>query len=298
MIKNLKIKPYQADGILLLVAISWGCTFALVQEAIASIPIYGFLFWRFLVSFLIMLIFAYRYLSMTNRPILSAGVLLGVLNFSLYAFQTYGLKFTSSSIVAFITGLNVIFVPFIAKIIFKENVSKYAITGAILATIGLWLLTASQGMHFGLGEALTLVCAVLISFHLLYTDIFVKKYSVLLLVTIQFGVVALLAWIFGVLVDGTVMPSELNFSVVLALVTTVLFATIFAFWAQASMQRFTTPTRTALMFSIEPVSASIFAYYYAGETLSTLQIAGGLVMIAGVIYAEIGGAKHSDKIME
>jgi len=91
----------------------------------------------------------------------------------------------------------------------------------------------------------------------------------------------------GIMQDGTVWAADYNDAFMVALVATVLFATVFAFWAQTSMQRFTTPAKTALIFTMEPLSAALFGYFYAGEALSLTQILGGLLIVAGVGFAEI-----------
>jgi drug/metabolite transporter (DMT)-like permease len=283
----MQLKSYQADGILLLVAISWGVTFALVQDAIEEIPVYTFLFWRFGFAFMLMAIVAWRHWGRLNRATLYASVTLGLLNFFAFAFQTYGLTVTLSSTVAFITGLNVIFIPFLALLLFKRSVSRYAIIGAVIAVVGLWFLTGQGGLGMGVGELYTLICAVLFSLHILFTDRFVRRYDVTLLVTIQFGIITLASLVTGMVVDGAIMPASYSNTFILALVATVLFATVFAFWAQSSMQRFTTPAKTALIFTMEPLSAALFGYFYAGEILSPLQMLGGGLMIAGVLYAEL-----------
>ncbi len=283
----MRLKSYQADGILLLVAISWGVTFALVQDAIEQIPVYTFLFWRFGFAFVLMAIVAWKHWHKLNMPTLYAAIVLGLLNFSAFAFQTYGLTLTLSSTVAFITGLNVIFIPFLALLLSRRSVSRYAMIGAMIAVAGLWFLTGQEGIGMGLGEIYTLVCAVLFSLHILYTDRFVRVHDVTLLVTIQFGVIALASLLTGITVDGSVIPSSYSDAFLLALISTVVFATVFAFWAQTSMQRFTTPAKTALIFTMEPLSAAVFGYLYAGEVLSPLQMLGGGLMIVGVLYAEL-----------
>lgn len=283
----MKLKSYQADIVLVFVAISWGVTFALVQDALDSVSVYGFLFWRFLAAFLLMSLFAWRSWSRMSAGILFAAVLLGSFNFIAYAFQTYALNLTLSSTVAFITGFNVIFIPFIAFIVFRQAISLYVVLGALLALAGLWLLTGQSGLGLGLGEGYTLVCALFVALHILYTDKFVRRYDVMLLVALQFGVVALYALILGVAVDGSVIPESLSTDLMLALVVTVLFATIFAFWAQTSMQQFTTATKTALIFTMEPLSAALFGYLYIDEVLSFAQLAGGLLIVLAVIFAEV-----------
>ena len=289
----MQIKSYQADIVLLLVAISWGTTFVIVQEAIDAVPVYTFLFWRFGFAFLLMSLISWRHFSKFTKFTLWASGLLGALNFAAFAFQTYALTLTLSSTVAFITGLNVIFIPFLAYIFFKKSISLSVLIGAGIAVLGLWFLTMQGGVSIGAGEVYTLICAVLVSLHILYTDRFSRQHEVMLLVMTQFGVIALASMLMGLAVDGSVVPDTYSYEFILALVTTVLFATVFAFWAQTSMQRYTTPAKTALIFTVEPLSAAVFGYLYAGELLLPVQLLGGVMIVAGVLYAELATIKNA-----
>ena len=213
-------------------------------------------------------------------------MVLGALNFSAFAFQTYGLVYTLSSIVAFITGLYVIFVPILSYFIFKKSVSVYSAIGTVLALWGIYLLTGESTLGFGMGEVLTLFCAILFSLHLIYTDTYSKLYDINTLVVVQFLTISVASLIFAAINKDVLIPNiDTNF--VLAIITTVLFATVFAFYVQTSMQRYTTPTKTALIFIIEPVSAAFFGYYMADEALNKTQILGAFIVICGVLYSEI-----------
>ncbi len=287
MIKS-KIREYGADFLLFLVALAWGSTFFIVQEVVESTPVYVFLFWRFLFAFLLMALVSYKRLRSVDFTTLRAGSILGIFMFLGFAFQTFGLTMSLSSTVAFLTGLNVVIVPFLLYIIFKTKASIYSVFGAIIAAIGLYFLTYGGKLGFGLGEAFAFICAVMFALHIVFTDRFSKKYDVMSLVTIQLGVVALLSCVASLLFDGYLMPKELNSTLIYALIATVLFATVFAFWVQTSMQRFTTPAKTAIIFTMEPVSAGIFGYLFAGEVLSLAQLLGAFLILFGMISAELG----------
>jgi len=285
---KMKIREYGADFLLFLVALAWGSTFFIVQEAVESTPVYVFLFWRFLFAFLLMALVSYKRLRSVDFTTLRAGSILGIFMFLGFAFQTFGLTMSLSSTVAFLTGLNVVIVPFLLYIIFKTKASIYSVFGAIIAAIGLYFLTYGGKLGFGLGEAFAFICAVMFALHIVFTDRFSKKYDVMSLVTIQLGVVALLSCVASLLFDGYLMPKELNSTLIYALIATVLFATVFAFWVQTSMQRFTTPAKTAIIFTMEPVSAGIFGYLFAGEILSLAQLLGAFLILFGMISAELG----------
>ena len=272
-----------ADFLLLIVAIFWGITFKLVQNAIADIPVFMFLFLRFFSAFLLMFIFFFKKISFDKHS-LKAAFLLGFFNFLVFSFQTFGLLYSPSSVVAFITGLYVILTPVAAFILFKKHISFFAVVGVILAFLGIYLLTGADIKGFGKGEIFTLIATLFVALHINYTDIFSKKYNLYTLVTFQFLAVGILSLFFTPFESGKI---GFSWNVILALIVTVLFATVFAYFVQTYAQKFTTPTKTAIIFAMEPVSAAIFGYFY-GEKLSYIQITGAIMVIAAMLITETG----------
>ena len=291
----MSIKPWQADTLLVMTAISWGVTFLLVQDAVRDVPVAAFLLWRFGLAFGLMLPIVYRRLAQLDRATLTAAGVLGLLNFTAYAFQTYGLTLTLSTSVAFITGLFVVLVPMMAFFLFRRPVARSVWLGSGVALLGLWFLTMQGELHAGWGEGLSLGCALFFALHILYTDRFARRFDVPLLVTFQFGTMALGSAGMALVTDQPLLPPVFSHAFLIGLVTTVLFATIFAFWVQTSMQRYTTPSRAALIFTLEPLSAALFGYAYGGEVMGWLQVMGGGMIVAGVLVAELGGVEGSDK---
>ncbi|MDD3342031.1 MAG: DMT family transporter [Sulfurospirillaceae bacterium] len=283
-----KFKEFGADFLLLLVAVAWGSTFFIVQAAVNVTPVYTFLFWRFLLAGLLMGIISYKQLRFLTKKVAVAGVLLGLFMFLGYAFQTFGLKYTFSSTVGFITGLNVIIVPFASYIFFKHKASIFSLLGAVIASLGLYFLTLNSEIGLSLGELYALICAVMFALHIAFTDPLSKKYNIYLLVTIQFLTVAFCSMLGGVVLEGTIVPPVINSMFVNAIAITVVFATIFAFWVQTAMQRFTTAAKTAIIFTMEPVSAGVFGYLFANEVLSFSQLCGACLIVGGMLLAELG----------
>ena len=283
-----RLKEMGADFLLLLVAIAWGSTFFIVQDAVGETPVYTFLFWRFFLAALLMSLISYKHLKNLNKEVLKAGGVLGLFMFLGYAFQTFGLKYTFSSTVGFITGLNVIVVPFASYLIFKHKASIYSLIGAITASVGLYYLTLNSEIGFSLGEFYAFVCAIMFALHIVFTDYLSKRHNVYLLVSIQFFTVALCSLVGGLVMDGNIMPAKVDELLINAIVITVLFATIFAFWVQTAMQRFTTAAKTAIIFTMEPVSAGVFGYFFAGELLSWMQMFGAALILGGMLIAELG----------
>ena len=284
-----KFREFGADIVLFTVALSWGATFVIVQDAIKDIPVFAFLFLRFFLSFILMFLLSLKYIKQLDKTLVKSGIFLGSLFFLGYATQTYGLVYTKSSVVAFITGLNVVIVPIVVYVLFKQRVYIFSIIGAVIAAFGLWLLTGADGIDsFGKGEFYSLLCATFFAIHIVYTAKLSKRYNIFLLVSIELLTVAMLSLFASLAVDPFTLPKEYSYPLILALVTTVLFATVYALFMQTYMQQFTTPAKTAIIFTMEPASAAVFSYFYAHEILNTTQVTGGVIMIAAMLIAEIG----------
>lgn len=287
MIRN-KLKELGADFLLLMVAIAWGSTFFVVQTAVNETPVYTFLFWRFSLAGLLMALISFKQLRYFNLEVLKAGSLLGLFMFLGYAFQTFALTYTYSSTVGFITGLSVIVVPFATYLIFKQKASMFSTLGAIIAATGLYFLTLNNALGLSLGELYAFVCAIMFALHIVFTGHLSRKHNIYLLVTIQFFMVGVCSFVGGLVMEGSIVPPRVDSLLINAIAITVIFATIFAFWVQTAMQRFTTAAKTAIIFTMEPVSAGIFGYFFANELLTFPQICGAVMILGGMLIAELG----------
>lgn len=283
-----KYKEFGADFSLFLVAVVWGATFVIVQEAINTTPVYTFLFWRFSIATILMAIFSCKHLVLMSKETFIGGTILGIFLFFGYAFQTFALSFTYSSTVGFITGLNVVIVPFVVYILFKHKTSKYSIFGAVIAAFGLYFLVAKDGVSFGKGEIFTLVCSAMFAFQIVLTGFYARKYNVYSLVTIQLLAVSILSFLGILVLNNPIMPLEFDGLFIKSILITSILATVLAFFIQTSMQRFTSPVKVAIIFTFEPVVAGIFGYYFANESFGPIQIFGAVLILAGMLSAEIG----------
>ncbi len=286
-----KLYEFRADLLLLTVAIAWGVTFLMVQDAISTTPVYAFLFFRFTLASILMFIISYRFLNELNKKTILYGMILGVLLFSAFATQTFGLIYTKSSIVAFITGLNVICVPFLTYLFFKDKIKLNVLIATFIAVIGLYLLTMSGTLEFEKGEFLTLICAILFALQIIFTGKFSKQVNVFMLVLFQLITVSILALIFSLLLDSVTFNISYNYAFFKAVIITAIFATVYAFLIQTYMQQFTTATKTAIIFTMEPVSAAIFAYFTANEILTIVQFIGAVLIILATLIAELKFSK-------
>ena len=205
----------------------------------------------------------------------------GVFLFSGYAFQTIGLQFTTAPKSAFLTGLTAVMTPLLAAAVYRNRPRAREVGGVLLATCGMALMTL-PGFRLAInrGDLLTICCAACYAAHILTLSRYSARASFELLSTAQIGISALLAWSLFHGMETTHI--RWTPGVWAAIVITGVFAT-FQAWAQ----RYTTSTRTALIFMLEPVFAWITSYVLTGETLSSRAAAGASLILAGILMVEL-----------
>jgi drug/metabolite transporter (DMT)-like permease len=292
-------KPFFADISLLFVTFVWGTTFVLVQNAIGLLEPFSFNGVRFLAAALLLLlwlvIFERKQLAFLNAKIIASGFFIGFWLFLGYATQTVGLLYTTTSKAGFITGLSVVFVPLFSMFLLKQFPSRNAVVGVSIATIGLFLLTMTDVSSLNIGDGLVFICAISFALHIIFTGKFSSKYPTLLLTVIQLSTVALLSTISALFFEDWRKSFNVDIllsqDVIIALVITSVFATALAFLIQTNFQKYTTATRVALIFAMEPVFAAIAGYYWAAERLSYSALFGCLLIFAGMIFAELPANK-------
>jgi drug/metabolite transporter (DMT)-like permease len=294
-------KNMLADISLLLVTLVWGTTFVLVQNAIDFLAPFSFNAIRFLLAaillFLCLVFFERKQLKQINLKMISSGFFLGFWLFLGYVTQTIGLLYTTTSKAGFITGLSVIFVPLFSMILFKHFPNRNAVIGVITATVGLFLLTMTDISGLNMGDGFVFVCAISFGLQIIFTGKYSSKYPTLLLTVVQITTVAVLSMVCSFIFEDWKKSFNPDFlftkEVIIALIITSVFATAAAFFIQTNFQKYTTSTRVALIFSMEPVFAAITGYFWAGDRLSSSALIGCLLIFAGMIFAELPTGKFS-----
>ncbi len=287
-------KQLYADLSLLAVVIVWGYTFVAIKNALSSVSPFNFIFIRFIISFsLLLFIFIKRLRRLTVRTA-GAGAVIGTFLYLAYVFQTEGLQYTTASNAGFITGFSVVLVPVFSSLILKKKPSVESIAGVSLAVAGLGLLSYNGVTVINRGDILVFFCALAVACHILSTGYYASKHDTVLLTVAQIGTVTVLSCISAFFSGEVGIPS--GKTVWSALIVCSLFATVGAYLVQTYMQRFTSSTHTALIFSGEPVFAGIFGYFLLGEKLGPVSVAGCFLILAGMIVSELKFTGRSDEI--
>jgi drug/metabolite transporter (DMT)-like permease len=277
-----------ADLGLLVVAAVWGGTFVMVKDALSEAGPLTFLAVRFALAAVVLVPTLARRREALSWRLVGGGGGLGLLLFGGYAFQTAGLQFTSASKAGFITGLSVVIVPLFSALVLQRPPGLTTWLGVSLATVGLALLSLGDELSVGLGDGLVLGCAFCFALHIVALGRLSPKTDTLALTSAQILAAACLNTA-GALIFEAPRASHL-IAVLPAALFTGLFATVGAFYLQTYAQRFTTPTHTALIFSMEPVFAALFAYLLAGERLEARGLIGCGLILAGMLSRRVKGA--------
>ena len=286
------VGAYRWELAMVAVTAVWGSTFVLVRDAVAQIPPFAFIAYRFLAAALLLAAIRPR-LTLGGAgggdrrwgP-LGPGAVIGLALFAGYGFQTVGLQYTTASNAGFITGLSVVLTPLLAGLLLRQPPGRWPVAGAVLAAVGLGLLSL-QTLEVRRGDALVLGCAVAFATHILLLGRFAPRLSAYRLAIVQMATAGLagLAWA-GVAGD-LVVPGSADVWVALAI--TSVAASAAAFLIQTRAQREVSPPRTAIIFTMEPVFAGLFGFLLAGERLSARGWLGAGLILAGMLIAELGG---------
>ncbi len=277
-------KRTRAELFLLLITLIWGSTFVVTKFVLRDAGPFLYTLIRFLVASLIFGIVFFPRLRTIGKGSALKGAILGFLLFIGFASQTVGLLYTTASKSAFITGMMVVFTPICQLVIERKAPKAGNLLGVALVMAGLYFLTSPTGAHFNLGDGLTLICALSFAIYIVYLDIFSQNCDETHLTFMQFVVTAGLAGVAYLFFESFHLVVSLEFT--LGVSYLAIFATVIALFVQVRFQKDTTPTRSAVVFSVEPVVAAVSAYLVLGERLGEYGILGGALIMAGVVVSE------------
>jgi drug/metabolite transporter (DMT)-like permease len=276
--------PVLATGALLLTTASWGSTFFLIKDLLDRVPTLDFLAVRFTIAGVVMFAVAHRAVLALDRAVLRRAVLVGGIYGVAQILQTAGLAHTAASVSGFITGMYVVCTPLLAAVLLRTRITGLTWGAVLLATAGLGVLTL-DGFSVGYGEALTFVAAVLYALHIVSLGAWSTARDALGMSVVQLIVIAVIC-LAATAPDGVVLPDrpgDWAAIVYMALVAGAL-ALVAQTWAQSQLA----PTRTAIIMSMEPVFAALFAVLLGGEGLTARMLVGGALVLTAMLVVEIG----------
>jgi drug/metabolite transporter (DMT)-like permease len=280
--------------LLVMIAFIWGSTFVLVKEALNDASPLALNSARMVVAAVLLAIFYRKKIAVLTRQALVAGVTVGFFLYLGYALQTSGLKLTTPSKSAFLTGTSSVLVPLLLVAIWRTRIHLWRVAGITLALVGLFLMTVPGGRagladfaNVNLGDLLTIGCAFSFAFHIIFLGHASQRFPFEQVAVLQVGTAAILMTVSAPLLEHPhFRPTA---TAIAAVLVTGILCTAVAFTVQSWAQQFTPATHTALIFTTEPVFAWLTSFIYLHERLGLRAGLGALLILGGVLVSELLG---------
>jgi drug/metabolite transporter (DMT)-like permease len=285
----------KADLSLLLVTLGWGISYYLVDLSLQDMGPFTLNTNRFIIAFVVAVIFTYPKLKKISKTTIKFSLLLGGALVFVYIGATFGTKYTTLSNVGFLCGLTVIFTPILSAIIYKKLPTKKQTIVIMMSFIGIALLTLKDDFTINydnlVGDLLCIMCALFYAGHLLITEKAVTFEDVdpLQLGVLQLGTTGVFNLILSFIFETPHLPTQATYwGPVLFL---AIFCTGVAFIVQCIAQQYTEASHVGIIFSLETVFAGVVAFVLANEVLSLQSYLGAALMIFSIFIMEIDFSK-------
>jgi drug/metabolite transporter (DMT)-like permease len=273
-----------ADLLLVSIGVVWGFNFVVIKDAIGRVDPMLYIMLRYLVAAAIFAALVPRSVTRSRRQDWVMGGVLGAFYLTALVVQTIGLQYTTPGKSSFITGLNVAMVPFLYWIVARRSPGRTQVLGALIATVGLGVLSLQGDFTLSWGDTLTLVGALFYALHIMSTGFFAPKVEPKTLAVTQIVVAAALITV--VTPFTTTVTFDLPWQVWAAVLWTALSGTIYAFFMQSWAQRYTTSTRAAVFLCLESVSGAVFGVMFGMDDLTWRLVGGAGLIFTGIIIIE------------
>ena len=273
-----------ANILLISTTILWGSSFIITKNLTQTVPIFLYLGIRFLIAFVGFCPYFIR-IKKINKRILTLGILTGVIYYFGIFFQTWGIQTTTAGKTAFITGLSTIMVPFIIWIGFKIKLNKRIWIAVVISVVGMAFLLLEGTSGIIIGDFLVLVCAILYAFFVVLNDKYVRILDVYLYSMIQILTICVLSFGSSLLIQEAFTLDLFDQSFWFVIIYMGIGVTTLTFLFQNWGQQYQGPSQTAIIFTLEPVFAVIFASFILGDETMTFfgWLGCGLIFLAILI---------------
>lgn len=276
-------KQSKAEFYLFLTTFIYGSTFVIFKFILNYISPVFFISLRYGIAAIIFYLIYKNQLVNISKSTFRKGIILGLLLGVGIIIQTVGVAFTTASKSAFITGMMVVFTPIAQIFVIKKSPTISNFLGIITVILGFYFLTYPIEKNINFGDILVLIASFLFGVYIVYLDIFSRDENSFQITFLQFVATAIISIIF--------LPFEkikfiLTFDLIWMLTFMIVLATLVSVYIQTHYQKDTTPTKAVIIFSIEPVIASILAYFFLSENIGLTGVIGGSLILIGIFISE------------
>ena len=293
------------------VTLLWGGTFVWMKQAMNSLDaeitqysttaVVGVVVSaRFFIAFAALLPFSSTArAALTSKEDWKGGLILGGLMLAGFVLQMIGIESVTPSVSAFLTSLYVVFTAILSIKISDRKPTRMMIVGVALATFGAGFIDGPPHIVWGTGELLTVACALFFALHIIYTDRITKQLDPIAVTSTSFLVLVLGAGIIAVIAGGgiSVFESAWQDGVVFPLLCLGLFGSLACILMLNIFQKHLNPTHAAIIYSFEPVWATLYGWQQDMVDIS-IWLAMGLLLLVGNIIVELDESSSATHLNE
>lgn len=280
-----KNKTLLADLALITVALIWGVGFIASKAALVTIIPLWVMTFRFLGSGVLLLILFLKRVRRLDKRTVLMGMVVGSFMFTGMVFQTIGLDHTTASNQAFLIPSYVVLVPFVSWMMTRIKPRALDVAAALLTFAGVAVISLKPDFSMNLGDALTLIFAVVYSFQIVFLGLFVKETDVMSFTVVQMltagGLSLFAALVFAPPLDGVSATSAFG------ILYLVVFNTALAFLIQNIAQQYTTSTHASLLISLESVFGLIVSVIFLHDPFGPRMALGCGLVFAAVLLSKL-----------
>ncbi|MBS4210468.1 DMT family transporter [Bacillus sp. FJAT-50079] len=276
----------KANFTMIVVTMFWGASYLFTKVGLDSIQGFNLVALRFCIAFIIAGALFYKRLLHIDFQLVKRGFILGTILFLAISVVTIGVQSTSVSNAGFLFSLAVVFVPLLLAIFFRKKTDRRTVLGIGFAIVGIALLTLNHhGLKISLGDLLIIFGALFYAIYIIVTDKLTKNVDSITLGILQLGFTGAWGLLLSLLFEETHLPNTTESW--LSILALSILCSAFGFIGQTVAQKYTTPTHTGLIFSLEPVFAALFAFIFLGELLPVKGYLGASLVLMGILATKI-----------
>ncbi len=288
--KSIELK---ADILMLIAAIIWGFAFVSQRVGMETMGPHLFNGVRFLIGSVAILPVIWYFSNKTNtskkpkvsnKKLILSGIVAGLFLFGGMTFQQVGLLYTTAGKAGFITGMYVFFVPVIG-IFLGQKTKAGTWIGAIIALMGLYLLSVRSDFGLSYGDSLVLICAIFFAAHVLIIGYLAKRVDVLKLSLIQYvttGVISMTVALFTEQVSAHMISIT-----IIPLLYAGVMSTAVAYTLQVVAQQHAHSSHAAIILSLEGAFAVLGGWLLLDEKIPLVGLVGCALMLAGMLISQL-----------
>ena len=176
-------------------------------------------------------------------------------------------------------------VVFASVFIYHEKITPFKMLSAVLVTIGIVLFVEIETAADKAGVMLALLSGIFYSFYVIYLDKSgLNRMDYIKLTFYVMLTMSASSLIFGMAVNGidfNMTPKAWIYSGIISLLVTLLATPLF----QAGV-KYEGASTAGVLSTFEPITTTVLGFAFLGEQLGIVQIAGGAVIISGLVMAE------------